>query len=457
MTGAGDVSGGEVADVRALTPRQARRMVRWAAVGALGFCLQVGVLTLLATRGGVPYPLATALAVGVAILHNFFWHERWTWGDRRRGPWRERVECLGRFGGVSIAASVAGHVALMVVCVELLHLSLVAASLVSVAALSVVTFRVTDRVVFGRKPGEVGTSSYMTRAGGLVGCGVMLLHASAAAAAELQPVTLQAWAQYVRSTEARIERSLMSSGPFLDVDPARLQGGTIVVEPAGTGGAAAVGVHGGLVHHWRAAVLVRNVSLNQVLEELQSADASRHVQEDVLAWRLLSGGGPASRVYVKMTRKEIVRVTYNTEHDVTFRRHGAARASSRSASTKIAELEHANTPQEREKPVGRDRGFLWRMNSYWRYQQTDHGVVIQLESLTLSRPVPWVVRTLVGPLIDGVARESIVRTLAALDRRLTRVGHGLAGEAETRSPGPPQIGPGRSRSVSEVGVRARVG
>jgi hypothetical protein len=275
---------------------------------------------------------------------------------------------------------------------------------------------------------------------GFIACAVILLHASAPAAAELQPETLQVWAQYVRSTEAQMERRLTSSGPFLDVDPARLQGGTVVVEPAGVGGAATVGVPLGLVHHWRAAVLVRNVLLDQVLAELQSADASRHVQEDVLEWRLLSGGGPASRVYVKMTRKEIVRVTYNTEHDVAFRRHGEARASSRSASTKIAELEHANTPQEREMPVGRDRGFLWRMNSYWRYQQTDDGVIIQLESLTLSRAVPWVVRPLVGPLIDGVARESIVRTLAALHRRLTRLGRGREDEAVTRDPGPPRGG-----------------
>jgi hypothetical protein len=157
-----------------------------------------------------------------------------------------------------------------------------------------------------------------------------------------------------------------------------------------------------------------------VLAELQSSDGSRHVQQDVLAWRLLSGGGAASRVYLKMTRKELVTVTYNTEHDVTYWRHGASRASSRSVSTKIAELEDVNTPREREKPLGRDRGFLWRMNSYWRYQEMSTGVIIQLESLTLSRDVPAVVRVLVRPLIDGVARESIARTLSALEKRLAR-------------------------------------
>ncbi len=45
----------------------------------------------------------------------------------------------------------------------------------------------------------------------------------------------------------------------------------------------------------------------------------------------------------------------------------------------------ANGLAKREKPEGKDRGFLWRLNSYWRYQQVDGGVLVECESLTLSR------------------------------------------------------------------------
>ena len=68
---------------------------------------------------------------------------------------------------------------------------------------------------------------------------------------------------------------------------------------------------------------------------------------------------------LKLTRKELITVTYNTEHVVELTRHGPARASSRSVATKIAELADAGTSREREKPAGSDLGLLWRLNAYW--------------------------------------------------------------------------------------------
>ena len=66
-------------------------LVRWLkfnAVGAIGIAVQLAVLTLLKSGLGLNYLLATALAVEVTVLHNFFWHERFTWGDR---PSRDRL------------------------------------------------------------------------------------------------------------------------------------------------------------------------------------------------------------------------------------------------------------------------------------------------------------------------------------------------------------------------------
>ena len=68
---------------------------------------------------------------------------------------------------------------------------------------------------------------------------------------------------------------------------------------------------------------------------------------------------------------------------------------------------------------GDDHGYLWRLNSYWQYQQVEEGVVVELESLTLSRDIPYVFRPFVRPLVDRVARESIRRTLESLRARLT--------------------------------------
>jgi hypothetical protein len=80
--------------------------------------------------------------------------------------------------------------------------------------------------------------------------------------------------------------------------------------------------------------------------------------------------------------------------------------------TRITELDD----QGRGKIPGEDRGFLWRMNAYWRYEQVRGGVIVDLESLTLSRGIPLGLGTVVRPLIDRIARESMARTLENIRR-----------------------------------------
>jgi len=122
------------------------------------------------------------------------------------------------------------------------------------------------------------------------------------------------------------------------------------------------------------------------------------------------------RLFIRMTRTKIVTVTYDTEHLVDYRRHGPSRASSRSVAARIVELDGAGTSHEREKPPGQDRGFLWRLNSYWRYEQVAGGVIVELESLTLSRSIPLGLGVIVEPIIDRIARESMTRTLDNIRR-----------------------------------------
>lgn len=63
-------------------------------------------------------------------------------------------------------------------------------------------------------------------------------------------------------------------------------------------------------------------------------------------------------------------------------------------------------------------GFLWRLNSYWRYEQVGAGVIVECESLTLSRSIPFFAALFVRPIIEGVARESLGRALTALRERI---------------------------------------
>lgn len=281
----------------------------------------------------------------------------------------------------------------------------------------------------------------------LAAVAVMTFAAGAAAqvdAAKLKPETEQAWQQYIREAEARRGREIAArtggaggagGGTAGSELPAA---GRIVVTPAGHAGMAGAGgtglagaatgegridVPSGLIHHWRGRVLIPGVTLEDVLHHVHLAPK----QSDVLASKILDDRGDTLRVYLKLTRSEIITVTYNTEHLVEIRHHGPGRASSRSVATKIAELADANTPREREKPVGDDLGLLWRLHAYWWYEQVPGGVLVECESISLSRAIPFLLKPFASGMADRVARESMTRTLDTL-RQQIRPGSGRLAE-----------------------------
>jgi hypothetical protein len=178
----------------------------------------------------------------------------------------------------------------------------------------------------------------------------------------------------------------------------------------------AIEVPGAMVHHWRGAVLIPRMTVARLVAELQHG-APPTKQEDVLESRVLERRPDWMRVSLKLQRRKIVTVVYNTEHVVVFARQDDGRATSASRATRIVEVADANTAREHELPAGDDRGFLWRLNAYWRYEQVPGGVIAECESITLSRDIPAVVRFMVRPLVERAARESMTRTLVSLRAR----------------------------------------
>ncbi len=248
-------------------------------------------------------------------------------------------------------------------------------------------------------------------------------------AAELKPDTIRAWTAYVGATERRISAELDSGDRFLLLEfqsPARVSaelravlageipvvGMTTLDEEKET-----IEIPSGMIHHWRGGVFIPGARLDEILVRVANPDDDDFRQEDVLEAAVLERGPASLHVFLKLRRRGIVTVVYNSEHKIRFRRHGDSRASSISVATRIAELANPNSPGERERPVGRDRGFLWRLNSYWRYQQVYGGVIVECESLSLSRGMPSVLAEVIRPLIAVVARDSLQRTLGALRDR----------------------------------------
>ncbi|MGH9788083.1 MAG: hypothetical protein ACRD4U_05210, partial [Candidatus Acidiferrales bacterium] len=105
------------------------------------------------------------------------------------------------------------------------------------------------------------------------------------------------------------------------------------------------------------------------------------------------------------------KVAFNVDSEVHSARPSRTRADVRSRSTRIAELTNPDQPDSAEKPVGNDRGYLWRYHTYWRLEEKDGGVYVELESIALSRSIPAVFRWLVNPTIRRIRRDSAQRFL----------------------------------------------
>jgi len=298
---------------------------------------------------------------------------------------------------------------LMTLFVGLFGLPAIPANALAVAAMSVANFVMADRWVFAVRPGggacqprasgsshRRGYGQRRRSAGGAkaaVTCFLVLMalavptRVSAAPSAE----TLIAWERHVAATEARLERTRASAAAGDRSKDGIAASGESLHVPSAT------------ISDWRGSVFIPGVTLDRLLERLQHP-GTPPPQEDVVSSRVITRGPDSLSVAIRLVRRAIVTVSYDTEHEMRFRRWTPTLATARSVATRIEEVD------------GGDHGFLWRLHSYWRYEETDAGVQVELESLTLSREMPWLVRPIAAPLVNRIARESTLRTLEALRR-----------------------------------------
>ncbi len=252
---------------------------------------------------------------------------------------------------------------------------------------------------------------------------------ASAEATQLKPETIQAWDRYYTWADAKVKRELSDPSRFLIQDflpqgemasvRQQIEAGAIVVRRMH--GVVPAGIHfevpDGEIHHWWGAILIPNITLPDLLPFLQ--DYGNHAGRfaDVERSKLLSRNGNRFKFFFRLRRsKAIVTAYYNTEQECEYFFHGKGRVSSRSSATRIAEIENAGTPNERERTPGDDRGFLWRLVSWWRFEETDKGVIVECESASLSRDIPMIVKLIPGvsAYIRSTPRESLESVLTSI-------------------------------------------
>ncbi len=243
--------------------------------------------------------------------------------------------------------------------------------------------------------------------------------------ADLLPSTVAAFQRYVSLAEPRME-----AGGFLWLDSlpvsqresklAEVRRGTLVIERLRVReGGREVDVPDGLIHHWVGTVFVLGGSVNGAVSLLQDYDRHASIYAPAVARsRILKRDGDEFQVFLRFTMKKVITVVMNTEHDARFTRESDGRARSRISSTRIAEVINPDEPGEHEEPVGSGGGYLWRLNTYWRFLERDGGVYIECESISLTRGIPFGLVWIVGPFVTSIPRESLAFTLETTRRVL---------------------------------------
>lgn len=240
---------------------------------------------------------------------------------------------------------------------------------------------------------------------------------------ELKPATVEAFTRYITATEARINREVEHPEGFLYIDeldkPRRapvldqLKRGEVFIDRLETRDAAGheIDVPDALIHHWIGDVFIPGASMRQVLAFVQDYDHHQDYYPEIVRSRLVGHDDDDFKIFYRVRKHKVITVTLDTEHDVRYSRFDDAHWSSRSLSTRIAEVADAGKPDEHAKPVGHDGGFLWRINSYWRFVERDGGVYVECESVSLTRDIPTGLGWLIGPFVTSIPKESLESTL----------------------------------------------
>jgi hypothetical protein len=261
-----------------------------------------------------------------------------------------------------------------------------------------------------------------------------------ALAEDLKPETVDAFDHYVRITEAQIDSELAGGQPFLWIDrlPQErrdtayrdLRDGKVVIEHLETRDAGRkIEVPGGLIHHWIGTIFIPGATLAQTIALIQDYDNhARYYRPDVVGSKILQHNGNDFVVELRFYKKKIITTVINTIHDVHYQPLDATHEWSRSHTTRIQEVDNAGKSDEKLEPEGHDRGFLWRMNTYWRFEEKDGGTYVESQSISLTRDIPAGLGWMIGSYVNSVPRESLTFTLdrtrsAVLERTGAKSAH----------------------------------
>jgi hypothetical protein len=260
---------------------------------------------------------------------------------------------------------------------------------------------------------------------------LLLAGITASVFAEAPAGAVEGFDAYISRLEARLAQQHSSPDGFLaevgsnaQVD-ARLRKGDLVIDQLTPGGEAEL--HGGLLHHWRGTAFVPKATATDFERVMKDFSAyPQRFAPQVLEARVDSPQSVPEHIpdhftaSMRVRQHHVITVVMDTTYDVTYGRPEAHRGYSISRSTKIAEIASPGTKDEHALSASEEHGFLWRLNSYWSYEERDGGLYIQIESVSLTRSIPTGLGWIIGPYVKSVPRESLEFTLRSVSNALRK-------------------------------------
>ncbi|MGC1463583.1 MAG: hypothetical protein WA802_15375 [Terracidiphilus sp.] len=245
---------------------------------------------------------------------------------------------------------------------------------------------------------------------------ILLFSLSDLAVAEPSAAALAAFKSQISEVESRIAGQHRSQIGFLaQVDSAgqsekRMRRGELIVEQLTPSTVA--DLPGAMLHAWRGTAFAPGAKAANFERLMKGFNAyPQHFSPQVVLAKVLSQQGDRFQVLMRVRQKHVITVVMDTSYDVTFGRLDATHGYSISRSTQISEIEAPGTENERVLKPGEGHGFLWRLNTYWSYEERDGGLYMQIESVSLTRSIPTGLGWLIGPFVKSVPRESLEFTL----------------------------------------------
>jgi hypothetical protein len=230
--------------------------------------------------------------------------------------------------------------------------------------------------------------------------------------ARTQPpaAAVSAFNTYAGKMEARLAQELRSPAASLTpVDVSRLRDGQVVIEKMTP---ADVDLPGAMLHDWRGTAFVPGATPSNFEQLMRNFDAyPLQFAPQVERARVLAHNRDHYTMTMRVRQKHVLTVVLDTTYDVTFGRVDAHRGYSFSRSTQIREIESPGTPKERTLTASEEHGFLWRLNTYWTYEERDGGLYLQIESVSLTRSIPAGLGWAVRPFVESIPKESLEFTL----------------------------------------------